>query len=1178
MGTPYYMSPEQIEAANVDHRSDIFAVGAVMYELLTFQKSFPGEAPHNVLHKIMHAAAEPIRNLLPGIDPALEQVVHRNLEKDPARRYQDLDALAGELESIRSRINDAGESAAATTPESGGDQRRGRLPPSGKTPLTDSGAVKTGIHPIDEKRRAQIEGRRRTQVEAHLQAASGHLQTGAFEDAIEQCEHALVLSSEEPRALEMLQVAHRGLEDRQVANWLSEAHAQLSQGELTAAQLLIEQAQRSRPDSADVQRLQADLRERRREAERLAERARAVRLALERARANLEDGSLDAALRCASEALAHDPASTESRGVRQQILAAIAERRQREEQEQRAYDAVVQARQRSEGGDLEGALTMLEGFAPSHQVVTKAIADLQEEIQERDRQRAEEAARRQREQEEQQRREALARQAREREEVRRRKEEEETRRRREAEEKDRQARVQAHTQAARASIDDGRFDDAAAAIEQARLIASADPGLPELINALTQARSAADEAARRRRQADEDARDAEACLNRNELTVALRLATAALAAVPGHPLALQVQSRAQDLIEAKRREDAVRRDAEQAIATARRGFATGDVDGAIQELEKFRPRALVAPVIEELVAKRQAAQARRTEAEARRLEAERQAQQTQTARQHTDTTILEDSSQSAAKPADVKADPLPPAPPIPVPDQRRLWDARLRAIAVLGVLLALAVAIWQAIPGPDPPGPEPTPTAKKNEPPWELELKAAQSSFAGNDLRSALTQLLAILKVDPAFAPATDLLNKTVDAKRKRVDRARADANAKATSGDQAYKEAAQSEAAARKATGDALGKFELLDAAERKYNEAASAAPSAEELGKTAADAYRRNESERAIQTYLDGLRRFPGNDALLSGLKQIRDDAHKSASDARIRAEAAGKSQTAQFKDGLQSQKRADSMMAGSRAADQVRLHNDAARLFKEALATPTSRPTPLPTATPTPARPDPLAAAREALQRGQSALARNDFQTAEQEAQSALRGGLKDDATSLLNDINRRRADESARTLRQRVDSLRAEATKLTGQARVKKLEDALNLDKTRTDVADELAAARKDAATSETQVKVAAIKKTLRAYESAFGRLKAEDIVAVAPLHNLAALSASLKSYSAYTLTIDEQGDPTFLPDDTATVKAKVTRRFTQQTGRSPRATEINSVVTLMRRADGRWVITSIHELR
>ncbi|HZW90334.1 MAG TPA: serine/threonine-protein kinase, partial [Myxococcaceae bacterium] len=97
LGTPGYMSPEQLRGESVDARSDVFSLGAVIYEMLSGKRPFPGslvESGYAVLH---HEPAP----LSEGFPPVLVQVVQRCLEKEPSRRFQSASDLAFDLEMLR---------------------------------------------------------------------------------------------------------------------------------------------------------------------------------------------------------------------------------------------------------------------------------------------------------------------------------------------------------------------------------------------------------------------------------------------------------------------------------------------------------------------------------------------------------------------------------------------------------------------------------------------------------------------------------------------------------------------------------------------------------------------------------------------------------------------------------------------------------------------------------------------------------------------------------------------------------------------------------------------------------------------------------------------------------------------------------------------------------------------
>ena len=101
VGTMQYLSPEQAEGHPVDRRADLYSAGIVLYELLTGQVPFDGEAPISIAIKQINERPVPPRQLEPGIPPALEAVVLRALEKDPARRYQNAEEFIAALEQAR---------------------------------------------------------------------------------------------------------------------------------------------------------------------------------------------------------------------------------------------------------------------------------------------------------------------------------------------------------------------------------------------------------------------------------------------------------------------------------------------------------------------------------------------------------------------------------------------------------------------------------------------------------------------------------------------------------------------------------------------------------------------------------------------------------------------------------------------------------------------------------------------------------------------------------------------------------------------------------------------------------------------------------------------------------------------------------------------------------------------
>ena len=101
LGTPGYMSPEQVEGHAVDARTDIFALGAVLYEMATGRRAFPGASLAVVFDAIRKEAPPAVRQVNPRVPEALARVIDRSLEKDPKLRYQHVSDLRAELARIR---------------------------------------------------------------------------------------------------------------------------------------------------------------------------------------------------------------------------------------------------------------------------------------------------------------------------------------------------------------------------------------------------------------------------------------------------------------------------------------------------------------------------------------------------------------------------------------------------------------------------------------------------------------------------------------------------------------------------------------------------------------------------------------------------------------------------------------------------------------------------------------------------------------------------------------------------------------------------------------------------------------------------------------------------------------------------------------------------------------------
>jgi Tol biopolymer transport system component len=100
IGTVQYMAPEQLEGKPVDHRADLFAFGAVLYEMLTGKRAFDGQSQASVIAAILEREPRPVSELVPTNPPALDRIVKRCLSKDRDQRWDSASDLAGELRWI----------------------------------------------------------------------------------------------------------------------------------------------------------------------------------------------------------------------------------------------------------------------------------------------------------------------------------------------------------------------------------------------------------------------------------------------------------------------------------------------------------------------------------------------------------------------------------------------------------------------------------------------------------------------------------------------------------------------------------------------------------------------------------------------------------------------------------------------------------------------------------------------------------------------------------------------------------------------------------------------------------------------------------------------------------------------------------------------------------------------
>ena len=220
IGTPGYMAPEQITGAPVDHRTDQFSIGVVLYELLAYAEPFPGDTLPMITHKIVHEEPTPLEQLAPDLNPDIIAIVRQAMRKRSVERFKDAEALRLAIARVR-RLYESDEDWNRPTMPVG----FGTISPGGANRGTGSARRRSNealgvaqMTPPPDPRRTDRESlaRRRTmQIEASLMLARMLLDQLKLEEALDACQQALTLDETHVGALELEQEIHTALRIRE---------------------------------------------------------------------------------------------------------------------------------------------------------------------------------------------------------------------------------------------------------------------------------------------------------------------------------------------------------------------------------------------------------------------------------------------------------------------------------------------------------------------------------------------------------------------------------------------------------------------------------------------------------------------------------------------------------------------------------------------------------------------------------------------------------------------------------------------------------------------------------------------------------------------------------------------------------------------------------------------------
>ncbi len=309
VGTPQYMSPEQIQGHAVDARSDIFSVGAVAYELLTGRQAFGGENLYHVSRQIVSEQPRPIESFVPDAPAVLLRTIAKCLQKDPATRPDNARQLEREFLAIARRLDpdqtlvvlapeatmveahDHTTSRQALLREAEQAIQQGELTvASGLIQKLEASAPGTEVQQL----RQRLQSRRvDIRVQTAVSRAEEAVQAGTTEEA-EQALDALVEIAPRHPELDRLRTALQArIDARQVATLVSRARQALQHDRLEEAEALVAEALALAPDAREALSVQQMLLDRTR-AQRIARLVAQASRAIEQEDAAAARRALDA--------------------------------------------------------------------------------------------------------------------------------------------------------------------------------------------------------------------------------------------------------------------------------------------------------------------------------------------------------------------------------------------------------------------------------------------------------------------------------------------------------------------------------------------------------------------------------------------------------------------------------------------------------------------------------------------------------------------------------------------------------------------------------------------------------------------------------------------------------------------------------------------------------------------
>jgi tetratricopeptide (TPR) repeat protein/predicted Ser/Thr protein kinase len=370
LGTVHYMAPEQVEGQKVDHRADIFSVGAIAYELVAYRKPFDGDSLTAVMYKITRDRPDP--DVLPRTEysPGLESVIMKALSKNVGERYQSLDDMRDDLARLvkdTASRSPQGQPAAqpagpaAPPPPSPVTQADGPAAPH-RTVALPTTTPSRARRPVDT---AAIDRERADRLERLVEAGRRQMAAGNMGKALDCVKQALALAPEDETAKALARDVEseslRRRVERETTEIRSEMERARKDGQLQKAQVLCKRLLELDPDDKKLAAVAVDIENAIQEKE--VEQLSGMALSY------ATDGDMDLALKIAGKIERIAPNSPKYKELKSYLTEESARRT--------AETLVAAAREHLAQGNLDEALVAAEealAAYPTHNVA-KEIRD-----------------------------------------------------------------------------------------------------------------------------------------------------------------------------------------------------------------------------------------------------------------------------------------------------------------------------------------------------------------------------------------------------------------------------------------------------------------------------------------------------------------------------------------------------------------------------------------------------------------------------------------------------------------------------------------------------------------------------------------------------------------------------------------------------------------------------------